>query len=43
MFGQVISIENGFIDGENYKDNVVYKTVNGSDLIMDIFIKMLKK
>jgi acetyl esterase/lipase len=36
-FSQDISVTNGFIDGENYKDGVVYKTVDGSDLVMDIF------
>ncbi|WP_406683245.1 alpha/beta hydrolase fold domain-containing protein [Seonamhaeicola sp. MEBiC1930] len=29
--------EHGFIEGVNYKDGVVYKTVGGSNLVMDMF------
>ncbi|SFD19619.1 Acetyl esterase/lipase [Algibacter lectus] len=27
----------GFVEGENYKKDVVYKTVNGKPLVMDVF------
>ena len=36
LFGQTAA-ENGFVEGVNYKKNVVYKTVDGKALIMDIF------
>lgn len=29
--------EHGFIEGENYKDGVVYKNINGTNLVMDMF------
>lgn len=34
VFGQS---EHGFIEGENYRDGVIYKTVNGTNLVMDMF------
>ncbi len=35
LYGQ--ASEYGFVEGVNYKKNVVYKAVDGKDLIMDIF------
>ncbi|WP_372772902.1 alpha/beta hydrolase fold domain-containing protein [Mangrovibacterium sp.] len=36
LYGQTAA-ENGFVDGVNYKKNVVYKTIDGKRLVMDIF------